>query len=118
MPGKTMVFGAAVGPHAVAVTEEGVSSGVVLAELGSTPVIIARGTDGGVRAFIAQVEGTEIELEAAGRSFVDQKGSTWNLDTGRCTAGPSKGTQLETVAVTPVFWFAWSGFYPNTKVID
>jgi hypothetical protein len=24
----------------------------------------------------------------------------------------------ETVAVTPVYWFAWSSFYPNTQVVD
>ena len=48
----------------------------------------------------------------------DQDGSTWNLDTGRAAAGPRQGAELETVAVTAVFWFAWSGFYPNTQVID
>ncbi len=118
MPGKTMVYGATIGPHAVAVTEEGLATGLASAELGSTPVVVARGSDGGVRAFVSRVEGTALALEADGESIVDQEGSTWDLDTGRCTAGTNQGARLETVAVTPVFWFAWSGFYPNTLVVD
>ena len=30
----------------------------------------------------------------------------------------SDGQELGSVAVTPVYWFAWSNFYPNTKVVD
>ena len=118
MPGKTLVFGAAVGPHAVAVTEEALARGIVTIDLGPTPVVAARGSDGGVRAFIARMDGAALEFAANGGSILDLSGSTWNFDTGRCIAGPRKGAQLETVAVTPVFWFAWSGFYPNTQVID
>ena len=118
MPGKTLVYGAAVGPHAVAVTEEALARGIATTDLGPTPVVVARGSDGGVRAFIAQVMGVDLELEADGGSIVDRTGSTWDLDTGRCTAGPRKGAQLESVAVTAVYWFAWSGFYPNTQVIE
>jgi len=85
MPGKTLVYGAAVGPHAVAVTDRALGGGEpVRVELGGTPVVFSRGEDGGVRAFIAGADGKE----------------------------------REAVVVTPVYWFAWSTFYPNTKVID
>jgi hypothetical protein len=85
MPGKTLVYGAAVGPHAVAVTDAAVAGGVpVQVDLGGTPVVVSRAADGGVRAFI---EGSD-------------------------------GQELGSVAVTPVYWFAWSNFYPNTQVID
>jgi len=85
MSGKTLVYGAAVGPHAVAVTDEALAGGtLVQVDLGGTPVVVSRTADGGVRAFI--------------------KGSD--------------GQELESVAVTPVYWFAWSNFYPNTKVVD
>jgi len=85
MPGKTLVYGAAVGPHAVAVTEAALADGAqVQVDLGGTPVVFFQGADGGVRAFIAQAD----------------------------------GQQREALAVTPVYWFAWSNFYPNTKVID
>lgn len=33
-------------------------------------------------------------------------------------AGPDRGRRLDAVAVTPVSWFAWSNFYPNTQFID
>ena len=85
MSGKTLVYGAAVGPHAVAVTDAALKDGKpVQVNLGSTPVVFIQGGDGGVRAFIAQTDGQE----------------------------------LEALAVTPVYWFAWSNFYPNTQVID
>ena len=52
MPGKTLVWGAIVGVHAVAVTDEALADGAMAkVKLGETPVIIERGADGGVRAF-------------------------------------------------------------------
>jgi len=120
MPGKTLVYGASIGPHAVAVTEGALGDAMVAATLGDTPVVLARAVDGGVRAFVARVDGEEIEW---GRNpetgeVKDAGGSVWDLGTGRCTSGPRSGSRLESVAVTPVYWFAWSGFYPNTQVVD
>jgi hypothetical protein len=89
MSGKTLVYGAAVGPHAVAVTDTALAGGApVQVDLGGTPVIFFRSEDGGVRAFIAKAG----EQDA--------------------------GSEREALAVTQVYWFAWSNFYPNTKVIE
>jgi hypothetical protein len=121
MPGKTLVFGAAVGSDALAVTESVLDeAGIVRAELGGVPVVLSRGPEGGVRAFSARVGDEVIELvrDPATGVFLDLGGSSWDLGTGRCVAGPRLGARLETVAVTPVYWFAWSSFYPNTQVID
>lgn len=50
-------------------------------------------------------------------SMVDREtGSTWGGLSGEATAGPTKGTQLEQVAITYSFWFGWVDFYPNTGV--
>jgi hypothetical protein len=55
MPGKTLVWGATVGLHAVAVTDEAlVESGRAAVDLGGTSVEIERGADGGVRAFAGE----------------------------------------------------------------
>jgi len=121
MPGKTLVYGTTVGPHAVAVTEDALSGGrLVEVDLGGTKVVVAQGADGGVRAFVSKVQGEEIELvfdpESGGAR--DESGSVWNLSDGRSIAGPKKGQKLEAVVVTPVYWFAWSNFYPNTLVVD
>jgi hypothetical protein len=83
MPGKTLVYGATIGAHAVAVTDEAFADGnQPRARLGDVQVVFNRGADGGVRAWVDRVDGPEI------------------------------------VAVTPVYWFAWSSFYPNTQVVD
>jgi hypothetical protein len=120
MPGKTLVYGAAVGPHALAVTAGALGDGPVITVLGEDPVVVARGRDGGVRCYIAEFEGETVELRPASgsREVRDGGGSVWDLDTGQCTSGPRAGARLEHVAVTPVYWFAWSSFYPNTRVID
>ena len=120
MPGKTLVYGASIGPHAVAVTEGALDDEVVVATLGDTPVVLARARDGGVRAFVTRVEGEELGLVRNPKTgeVRDGGGSAWDLGSGRCISGPRSGSRLESVAVTPVYWFAWSGFYPNTQVID
>jgi hypothetical protein len=119
MPGKTLVYGAAVGPHAVAVTDGELDRGTVRTDLGGVPVVVARGADGGVRAFVARIDGHKLQPtpDDAEAMMIDATGSTWDATTGICVKGPQQGSILETVAVTPVYWFAWSGFYPNTEVI-
>ena len=120
MPGKTLVYGASIGPHAVAVTEGALGNQMVATNLGDTPVVLARAPDGGVRAFITRVDGVGFGLERDSETgeVTDEGGSVWDLGSGRCTSGPRSGVRLESVAVTPVYWFAWSGFYPNTLVLD
>jgi hypothetical protein len=36
----------------------------------------------------------------------------------RAFIAQTEGQEREALAVTPVYWFAWSNFYPNTQVID
>ena len=43
-------------------------------------------------------------------------GSSWDLF-GRAVDGPLGGAQLETVISGSHFWFAWSVFQPETRVI-
>ena len=47
-----------------------------------------------------------------------EAGSTWDLVRGVSTCGELEGTQLEEIKVLPVYWFAWSNFYPKTDVVD
>lgn len=62
MPGKALVYGAAVGPHALAVTDEVLEEGPVAGSLGETPVVLYRGRDGGVRGSVTVVDGSEIAI--------------------------------------------------------
>ncbi len=119
MPGKTLVHGVARGPHALAVTDRALK-GLVSATLGETPVVVLRGADGGVRAFVASVDGEVLRLAPVSAATAKDRatGSTWDLERGAATAGPLEGRALEELPVTAVYWFAWSSFYPNTAVVE
>lgn len=65
MPGKTLIWGATVGVHAVAVTDEALADGATAeVKLGDTGVVIERGDDWGVRAFAGE-ERQEIPVTRA-----------------------------------------------------
>lgn len=119
MPGKEMVYGVAKGPHAAAVRSSALEeSGAALVDLGGTPVVVARGEDGGVRAWVARVAGAGLELTPGESAWTDSAGRAWDLNEG-VHHGPEGTTlRLEAVPVTEAFWFAWSSFYPNTKVVE
>ena len=51
----------------------------------------------------------------AGPIMDRETGSTWSV-TGRATAGPLAGAQLEPVVHGDHFWFAWAAFAPETRV--
>ncbi len=42
-------------------------------------------------------------------------GSRWRALTGEAIAGPLRGSRLTSLPGHQVFWFAWKGFYPNTR---
>ncbi len=65
MAGKTLVYGATLGPHAVAVTEEALAAGEpITVDLGGTSVVFNRAADGGVRAHIQSAAGSESKQES------------------------------------------------------
>ena len=45
-------------------------------------------------------------------------GSTWDLLSGRSTAGELKGQILKTVFFIPSYWFSWRDFFPKTTIYD
>ena len=46
-----------------------------------------------------------------------QTGSRWRAITGECVSGELKGERLEMLPAQVGFWFAWSRFYPNARVL-
>lgn len=121
MPGKTLVWGARLGVHAVAVTDAAVAGdGVRLFELAGRPLVAVFGPDGGVRVFIASIDGRSLTLrrDDEGRLVDEATGSTWDPVTGAAASDAMRGSALEPVPVTRAFWFAWSSFFPNTRVIE
>lgn len=45
-----------------------------------------------------------------------ETGSRWQALKGEATAGPLKGSRLTPLPGHLVFWFAWKGFYPSTRL--
>ncbi len=122
MLGKTLVHGVTGGPHALAVTDTRLAPGqVVNAKLGDEAVVLLRTSDGGVRAWVRLHQGVPLQFHREGGAgpVTDRgTGSTWDLEQGVCTAGEHLGTRLEEKTVLLTYWFAGSGFYPNTVVVD
>lgn len=56
---------------------------------------------------------------AKGRDVVDaaEAPTTWNLRTGKATAGSRKGERLEAIPHMSVYWFAWYDFHPTTELV-
>ena len=52
-----------------------------------------------------------------GQALVDQQtGTTWEPLTGIGLSGELEGTVLRRLPTTYSFWFAWTDFYPDTKL--
>jgi Protein of unknown function (DUF3179) len=65
MPGKNLIHGITLGPHALAITEKALLSGQGLEyELGDVTLLVSRGEDGGVRAVRAD-DGQAVLVRAA-----------------------------------------------------
>ena len=45
-----------------------------------------------------------------------QTGSTWDVATGRASAGPLAGAQLPRATAFPAFWCGWRGYFPASDV--
>ncbi|MFQ5556037.1 MAG: DUF3179 domain-containing protein [Acidimicrobiales bacterium] len=78
-----------------------------------------QGTDvGSTGVFLPVVDGLALTFDRDETGFVDREtGSHWSV-LGRSDAGPLAGSRLEAVAHLDTFWFAWTAFHPDTRVID
>ena len=62
------------------------------------------------------VDGESLSFVSAGGEIRDQKtDSVWNT-LGLAISGPLAGTRLDPVVHGNDFWFAWAGFWPDTRV--
>jgi hypothetical protein len=82
--------------------------------------IIDRGEDvGSTGVFLSSLDGAALTFLRDGFDDAQirdlETGSTWSI-TGRATAGPLAGSQLQPVPHGNHFWFAWAAFSPNTTI--
>lgn len=71
---------------------------------------------GSVRVFSPLVDGESLTFVSVAGEIRDEKtDSVWNT-LGLAIGGPLAGTRLEPVVHGNDFWFAWAGFWPDTRV--
>jgi hypothetical protein len=136
-PPMTRLVGLADGESTVAVTLDHLAEQrTVDVELDGRPVVllwapgqasaldtasIDAGRDvGQTAAFVAELDGQELSLQAAGADgrFVDaETDSTFDLR-GRALDGPLEGQQLEALPHDDTFWFVWVAFRPDTELVS
>jgi hypothetical protein len=122
LPGKSIVYGVVRGPFAAAVTGGRLESDPLAnIRVGEDPVVVFLAGDGGVRAYVARADSIDLHFKQVADTLDvqdEETGSTWDLVRGVSTGGDLGGIELEEIKVLPVFWFAWSNFYPKTDVVD
>ena len=78
---------------------------------GNTAAAFERTVDGRFLTFTVEV------TSDGGQALVDQQtGTTWEPLTGIGLSGELEGTVLRRLPTTYSFWFAWTDFYPDTKL--
>ena len=121
LPGKAWVIGIHRKGNATVFPQDEVrEAGVVEAEVGDLPVVLAATSpDAPVVAFDRRIDGRTLsfELEARDESIRDSEtGSRWRLVDGVATEGPLAGQQLTRVVANAAFWFGWQGYFPHSEV--
>ena len=68
------------------------------------------------RSNLNGIELTFSQASAPGEMTDAETGSVWRKMSGVAIAGPLKGSRLTPYPSFDAFWFAWTDFYPNTKL--
>lgn len=91
--------------------------GVVNDEIAGLPVVLAVGPRDTVFGFVRRIEGQVLRFTIGDEMHLLAGDSRWRVSTGLAVDGPYEGTQLHRANDrTPMFWFAWLDFYPETDV--
>jgi hypothetical protein len=124
LPGKEFVLGLTLGNTRVAYPYRDLSrQPLVQDEVSAEPILVAfSAKEATAVAFSRTVAGRALEFsnlrEVGGDLVMEdrQTNSTWQALTGRAIKGKLAGGQLRQLPATRAFWFAWKGFYPETRL--
>ena len=118
---RALVIGVAIADAAMAYPVAQVEqSGVVLDDLGGTPIAIVRAADRSTRIFDRRVDGRALSLvvdvEASPLRLIDtETGSVWNF-AGAAISGSLSGHALRRVPFLEEYWFDWKAYHPATQI--
>jgi hypothetical protein len=124
LPGKTIIIGLHAGDDAVAIPLSVLEKRLIVeADLAGRPVMVfySRREDTAA-AFRATVNGRELSFrlrKQEEQSILEdaETNSQWSALEGRAVAGPLQGTRLEPVPYLRSYWYAWSAYRPQTRII-
>lgn len=86
-------------------------------EIDGLPIVVTVTPDATPIAWTREINGTIHEFEAADGRHLQAADSRWNRATGVAVDGPHDGARLaQANAVSPLFWFAWLDFHPDTEL--
>jgi hypothetical protein len=93
------------------------ADGVVNDTVAGRPVVAVGAGDGTLAVYDRRVDGSTRSFQPGDDRTVVADGSAFDIRTGVAVDGPLEGSRLEQVNDrSPMFWFAWADFHPNTTV--
>jgi len=124
LPGKTIIVGIHAGDDAVAIPLSVLEKRLLVkVDLAGRPVMVlySRREDTAA-AFQAMVNGRELSFrlrKEEKQSILEdaETSSRWSALEGRAIAGPLQGTRLEPVPYLRSYWYAWSAYRPQTRIL-
>lgn len=117
LPPKTEVLGVRAGGEAVAYPRPTVErAGVLNDRVADRPVVVTA-SDGTLSAFWRTVEGRPLRFRPADDGTMRAGRSRWSRTRGEALEGPHRGVELDRATnLSPLFWFSWLDFEPETRV--
>jgi hypothetical protein len=115
---KAEVIGVATEDAATAYpTDRIVEAGIINDTVGDLPVVVTTTPDDSPVAYVREVGGETVSFSADGDRFIAAADSRWLRATGAAVDGPHEGERLtQANDVSPLFWFSWVDFHPDTDL--
>jgi len=114
---RTFVVGVVDGDAARAYPYAAVRDGPVNDTVGDRPVVVALAPGNTLVAYDRRIQGRTLTFRAGEEHTLRAGGSRWRRATGVALEGPFEGERLQNaVERSPMFWDAWTAFYPDTTV--
>lgn len=122
--GKDKIVGVHEGGDTVAIPQSVLAKKKVVASLlagkpvvvmydpkSDTPVVFGAVLEGRTLSFRASKHGKRVLVEDI------ETGSVWSALEGKAISGPLRGKRLEPVPYFYSFWYAWSAYRPETRIV-
>ncbi len=124
LPGKTLIIGVHAGDDAVAIPLDRLEKKQLIeVALADRPVVVVYWRkERTVAVFRASVTDRRLSFNLrrqASQVFLEdaETHSLWSPLDGHAVAGPLKDAQLESVAYLRSYWYAWSAYRPQTRIV-